>query len=105
MRTRIGPGASAASASPAASSAPTAIGKATKNASPCVSTSTAERFAQDAAMFGKCMRIVLDAELVQQLRRALHVGEEEGHGSRGEIAPHGCMIHHANLAHIVRVRR
>jgi len=56
-------------------------------------------------MFGKCMRIVLDAELVQQLRRALHVGEEEGHGSRGEIAPHGCMIHHANLAHIVRVRR
>src|SRR5439155_12244861 len=40
MRTRIGPAASPSSAAAAAESAPGAVGKATKNASPCVSTST-----------------------------------------------------------------
>ena len=43
-------------------------------------------------MLGERVRVRLGAELVQQLRRALDVGEEEGDGAGGEIAPHGDRI-------------
>jgi hypothetical protein len=48
----------------------------------------AERRPQDAAMLPECLRICLRAELVQQLGRALDVGEQEGDRAVGEIAPH-----------------
>ena len=77
----IGPVASPSSVAVAARNAPSAVGKATKNESPCVSTSTplvrAERLPHDAAMDRERFRVPILAQLVQQLRRALHVGEEE----------------------------
>ena len=47
-----------------------------------------ERLAQNAAMLGERLRVVLRAQLVQQPRRALDVGEEEGDGAGGEVVPH-----------------
>src|SRR5712691_2556889 len=54
MRTRIGPGASPSSASAAASSALGAVGKATKKASPCVSTSTPPWAPKDSRRMRRC---------------------------------------------------
>ena len=51
------------------------------------------RLADYAAMLCERLRVLLRPELVQELRRALHVGEEESDGSRGEITPH--KRHHA----------
>ena len=42
----------------------------------------------DAPVLGERVGVPLGAELVQELRRALDVGEEEGDRARGEIAPH-----------------
>ena len=41
------------------------------------------RLADDAAVLGERLRVGLGAELVQQPRRALDVGEEEGDGAGG----------------------
>jgi hypothetical protein len=49
---------------------------------------SAERLAQCAAMHRKRVRIPLLAQVVQQLRRALHVGEEKGDISGGKVAAH-----------------
>ena len=38
------------------------------------------------------LRVDIGAELVQQLRRAFHVREEEGDRARGEILPHDPAI-------------
>jgi hypothetical protein len=51
-----------------------------------------ERLSQYAAMLGERLRIRLRAELVQQARRPLHIREEEGHGARRELAPHGRIM-------------
>jgi hypothetical protein len=48
----------------------------------------AERKAQDPAMLRERLRIGIGAQRVQQLRRALHIGEQKGDGSGREIAPH-----------------
>ena len=40
-----------------------------------------EGLAQDAAMLPQRLRVLLGAQLVQELGRALHVGEEEGDGA------------------------
>jgi hypothetical protein len=45
-----------------------------------------------ATMLGQCFRIPLGAELVEQPRRALNVGEEEGDRSRREITPHNGIM-------------
>ena len=52
----------------------------------------ADRLAEDAAMFCERFRVRVRPELVQQLGRALDIGEEEGDGSGREIAPHGLMM-------------
>ena len=76
----------------AAASAPGAVGKATKNASPCVSTSTpscrAKASRRTAPVLASASAYALGAELVQQPRRALDVGEEEGDGAARQLA-HG----------------
>ena len=54
IRTRIGPPASASLATRAAATAPAAVGKATKNASPCVSTSTPPWSANAARRTRRC---------------------------------------------------
>ena len=80
----------------AAARAPGAVGKAKKNASPWVSTSTppsaAQCLADHAAMLGESLRIGLGSELVQQSRRALDVREEEGDRAGGEVGPHVAQI-------------
>jgi len=48
--------------------------------------------ADDAPVLEERVRVRLRPELVQQPRRALDVGEQEGHGSRREVAPHGGMM-------------
>ena len=45
-------------------------------------------FTDHAPMLGKRLGIGLGPELVQQLRRALDVREEEGDGAGGKVAPH-----------------
>ena len=47
---------------------------------------------QDAAMRGQRVGILNRAQLLQQPGRALHVGEEEAHGSGREIPNHGGMM-------------
>ena len=83
------PGASAVCASSAACAAPPAVGKATKNASPCVSTSTppcaANASRSDAPVLGERVGVRIGAERVQQARRALDVREEEGDGAGGQV--------------------
>ena len=92
MRTRIGPAASSSVAAAAAASAPGAVGKAMKKASPCVSTSTPprarERLAQRCAGARRAPPLALRAERVQQPRRALDVREEERHRPGGQCALH-----------------
>jgi hypothetical protein len=46
----------------------------------------AERGAQDAAVLRERLGVGFGAQLVQQLRRALDVGEDEGDGSGRELA-------------------
>ena len=96
IRTRIGPGASAASPSLVAATAPGAVGKAMKKASPWVSTSmppcAAKSVSQHPAVLGKGLRICLGPQLVHELRRALDVGEQEGDGSGREITGHRPMM-------------
>ncbi len=52
----------------------------------------AERLTQEAAMLRQSVGVRVGAELVQQLRRALDVGEEKGDGAGREIAPHRRMM-------------
>lgn len=51
-----------------------------------------ERLAQDAAMLAECLRVVLGTQLVEQLRRPLDVGEEEGDGSGRKVALHSIIM-------------
>jgi hypothetical protein len=53
-----------------------------------------ERVSQSPPVLGECLRVRLGPEIVQQLRRALDVGEHEGNGSDRKIVPH-CRHHHA----------
>ena len=46
----------------------------------------AEGFADDAAMLAERLGVGSGAELMQKFGRALHVGEEEGDRSGGELA-------------------
>jgi hypothetical protein len=70
-----------------------AAGKATKKASPCVSTSTPPRAANILRRISRCSAVDGCAELAQQLRRTMHVGEEEdiqaikGGAAEGVTAP------------------
>ena len=92
-RTRIGPDVRAVVNAAAAATAPGAVGKTKKNASPCVSTSTppsaSARVANHSSVLGERLRVVVRAELVQEPGRALDVGEEEGDRARGKVGPHG----------------
>ena len=47
-----------------------------------------ERRAQNPPVLQQSLRVAFGAQLVQELGRALHVGEEEGDGSGRKIAPH-----------------
>src|SRR5581483_6581250 len=53
-----------------------------------------EGLAQQAAVLGERLGVGLGAEVVQQLGGALDVGEQEGHRSRGQIAPHARRMPH-----------
>ena len=46
------------------------------------------RLPDDAAVLGELLRVRLRAELMQEPRRALHIGEEEGDGAGREILAH-----------------
>ena len=95
IRTRIGPSASARWPSAAAATAFDARAKATKNASPCVSTSTPSWSANAARSRRRCSCSAVPvavAELVQQPRRALHVREQQRHDAGREIAHHPHTI-------------
>jgi hypothetical protein len=46
------------------------------------------RLADDPPMVGECVCIGICAELVQELRRSLNVGEEKGDGAGREIGSH-----------------
>ena len=59
-----------------------------------------EGLAHDTAMLLERPGISLGAQLVQQVRRALHVGEEEGDGSGRKLAPH--RRHHAPISGYVK---
>ena len=48
--------------------------------------------ADDAAVLGERIGVRLGAELVQQLRRALDVGEEKGDGAGRKVVAHGAII-------------
>ena len=50
------------------------------------------RVADHAAVLGERLRVGLGAELVQELRRALDVGEEEGDGAGRKVVAHGVII-------------
>jgi len=51
-----------------------------------------EGLAQDAAMLRQRRRIPLGTQLVEQLRRPLDVGEEEGDGSGRKVALHSIIM-------------
>jgi hypothetical protein len=51
-----------------------------------------DRVADHAPVLCQRLRVRLGAELVQQLRRALHVREEEAHRSPRKIRSHACSI-------------
>ena len=91
MRTRIGPAFSPSCAAAAADSAPSAVGKAAKIASPSGVDLDARLVgdgrAQDAPMLSQRARIAGVAELVQQPRRAFDIGEEEGDSAGRKITP------------------
>jgi hypothetical protein len=65
-----------------------------------VSTSTTvagARFANDTAVLGKRIGVGLVAERMQELRRALDVGEEERNGAAREVSAHAESIARRNL--------
>ena len=101
-RTLIGPATSISVKAEAASSAPGAVGNAKKKASPCVSTSTPPSAAHASRMTRRCSASAsaygLGAELVQQLRRPLDVGEQEGHRAGWKLRPHRGPNHEAVAA-------
>ena len=77
--------------SSAAATASDARANAAKNASPCVSTSTPEwraRAVRTTMRWASSRSAYAVAVLVQQLRRARDVGEEERDGAAGEIGSH-----------------
>jgi hypothetical protein len=49
-------------------------------------------FADHAAVLGESLGVPFRTKLVQQPRRTLHIGEEEGDGAAGEIVSHACSI-------------
>ena len=51
-----------------------------------------ERIAQHAAVLGERLGVRVRPERVQQPRRALDVGEEEGDGAGREIRPHDAVL-------------
>ena len=103
---RCGPGSvlgqRARSRSAAAASAPGAVGKATKNASPWVSTSTppwrGERPRAGCAGARPARRHSVGAELVEQPRRALDIGEQERDRAARKLVAHEKK-HRARRAH------
>ena len=97
MRTVIGPAAERVlRRRPRPPPPPAAVGKATKNASPCVSTSTpalgAERLPQHAAGARRAPRHRPRARAPQQAGRALDVGEQERHRPRRQAPLHPASI-------------
>ena len=52
---------------------------------------TNERLTQGAAMLGQCVSVGIGTELVQEPRRALHVGEDKGDGSGRKLARHAAI--------------
>ena len=89
MRTLTGPSASAACAPSAAATASEAREKATKKASPCVSTSTprgGQLVAQRQPVLREDTRVALVPELGEKPRRALDVGKQKGDGASGKSA-------------------
>ena len=56
------------------------------------------RLPDDAPMLCQRLRVGLGAELVQQLRRPLDVGEEEGHRAGRKLGPHRGPNHEAVAA-------
>ena len=83
------PAASASCASVAAATAPGAVANATKNASPCVSTSTPPCRRTPHAARGDALPApprTLRAQLVQQPRRPLHVREQKRHRPLRQVA-------------------
>ena len=50
------------------------------------------RLAHDGAVLGESVGVRVRAELVQELRRALDVGEEEGDGAGREVGSHARVI-------------
>ena len=51
-----------------------------------------ERCAQNPPVLQQSLRVAFGAQLVQQLGRALHVGEKKGDCSGREVAPHAIMM-------------
>ena len=95
-RTLIGPGASASVSAFAAASAPGAVGKATKEGVALrVHLYTAlgrASLTNNAPVLGERVRVSRYAEFVQQPRRALDVGEEEGDRPSREVVSHAVII-------------
>jgi hypothetical protein len=59
-----------------------------------------ESVAQETAVLREHLRVFLGTELVQELRRAIHVGEEEGDSSGRKFTAHGINdAPEANLCH------
>ena len=85
----MGPEASSSVSSAAASSAPGAVEKAKKQGVPLGvhlnSTVSDTRFADYLPVLRECVGVVLVAELVEEPRGPLDVGEEERDRARGEI--------------------
>ena len=95
MRTRIGVSASSRCTASAHATAARADAKAQKNASPCVSTSTplvrGERGADHLAVPAERRAVPLCSELLEEPRRPLHVGEEEGDRAGRQVARHQSL--------------
>ena len=95
IRTRTGPPASARCASAAAATASDARANATKNASPCVSTSTPscrrQTSRKHAVVLGEHVRVPV-AQLLEQPRRPLDVGEEERHRPGRKLGLHTAIL-------------
>ena len=49
-------------------------------------------FADPQSVLGQHLRVGLSAQLVQELRRALDVREEEGDGAAGKVGAHGAIM-------------
>ena len=95
MRTWIGPAASLADRSRRRPRRPERSGTRRRRrppACPLRRRRAGASLADHPAMLGERLRVRLGAQLVQEPRRALDVGEEEGDGAGREIGPHADVI-------------